>query len=51
MKIFVNGSRNVEQDLPKKICDRINEYLERGDEVLVSGNSGSNYIFFRRQKV
>ena len=40
MKIFINGSRNVEQDLPKKICNRINEYLERGDEVLVSGNAG-----------
>ena len=40
MKIFVNGSRNVKQDIPALICNKIDEYMESSDEFLLSGNAG-----------
>lgn len=40
MKIFVNGSRNVKQDIPALICNKIDKYMESSDVFLLSGNAG-----------
>lgn len=40
MKIFVNGSRKVDKNIPKTICDKIDKYLRHGDEFILIGNAG-----------
>lgn len=40
MKIFITGSRYIEDNLPKTVYDKIDDHMDQGDEFLIGDRAG-----------
>ena len=47
MKILITGSRNIKDNLPQTVYDKIDEHIEQGDEFLIGDRAGCD-IYIQR---